>query len=397
MPTGETARVLLFTGKGGVGKTTTAAATALELAARGLRVVVTSADPAHSLSDATGVQLGAAPIELAPRCQAQELDALERLEESWGDVRSWLVELFRWAGLAGLEAEELAVLPGFEELIALMEIGELARSGRFDAVVVDCAPTAETIRLLSLPDLMDWFFRRAFGLTRRMTRVVAPVLTRVSDVPVASPEVFDAVERLHGELVDVRGILGDPAVTSARIVATPESMVLSEARRTLTYLSMFGYHTDALVLNRLVPQGSVDPFLCEMAAAQAEQVAAAISEFSPLPVIRASHAPGEIRGVEALAAHGRELWGATDPSADLCPGTPMALRYEQDRPVLVLRLPHVEGRAVDLTSVNGDLAVSVGPYRRNLALPDALRGRDVERASVQGGELRIEFATPGAQ
>ncbi|MEZ5238187.1 MAG: ArsA-related P-loop ATPase [Microthrixaceae bacterium] len=146
----------------------------------------------------------------------------------------------------------------------------------------------------------------------------------MSDVPVALPEGLRRDRRLHGELVDVRGILGDPAVTSARIVATPESMVLSEARRTLTYLSMFGYHTDALVLNRLVPQGSVDPFLCEMAAAQAEQVAAAISEFSPLPVIRASHAPGEIRGVEALAAHGRELWGATDP---LCRPVPQAPRW----------------------------------------------------------------------
>ena len=391
------ARVLLFTGKGGVGKTTTAAATAIELSRRGHRVVVTSADPAHSLSDATGTALGAEPLEVLPGCWAQELNALERMEESWGEVRTWLVELFRWAGVAGLEAEELAILPGLEELVALMEIGRLVRGGDHDVVVVDCAPTAETVRLLSMPDLLDWFFRRAFGMTRRVSRAVAPVLRTVSDVPVAPVEVFDALEGLHAELVDVRSLLTDPAVTSARIVATPESMVLSEARRTLTYLSLFGYHTDAVVLNRLLPTGSADPFLQAMATGQARQVELADAEFAPMAVLRAAHAPGEVTGTDALAAHGLALWDDVDPAQDLCPGRPMAVDYTEGNPVLVLNLPNVESHEVDLTAVDGDLAVAVGPYRRNLALPAGLRGKQVRSARVDRGELRIEFCALGAQ
>lgn len=387
----EPARVLLFTGKGGVGKTTTAAATALQLASQGLRVVLTSADPAHSLTDILAVPLGTGPREVTGGLWAQELNALERMEESWGDVRSWLVELFDWAGLSALEAEELAVLPGLEELVALMEIGDLAGDGDYDVVVVDCAPTAETIRLLSLPDLLDWYFRRAFAASRKVTRLVAPILTRVSDVPVASPAVFDALEGLHGQLSDVRRLLTDESVTSARIVATAESVVLAEARRTFTYLSMFGYHTDAVILNRLVPGDSEDPFLVAMASSQAEHVESARAEFAPLTMLRSEHAATEIKGLDALSAHGAQLWQEVDPVANLCPGAAMSVRFEDGRPVLVLSLPHVEGHEVDLCAIDGDLSIAVGPYRRNLALPSALRGRGVSRAELDRGELCIEF------
>jgi arsenite-transporting ATPase len=385
------ARVLLFTGKGGVGKTTTAAATALDLAERGHRVVVTSADPAHSLSDALGVPLGSEPSEVAPRCAAQQLDALERTASSWGEIRSWLVEVFDWAGLSAVESEELAVFPGFEELVALMEIERLVGAGEHDVVVVDCAPTAETIRLLSLPDVLDWYMRRLFPASRRLTRVVGPVLSRLTDLPVARGEVFDAADRFHRQLARVRDLLTDPATTSARIVVTPERMVVAEGRRTLSYLSLFGYHVDAVVVNRILPRDGDDPFLAGWRASQSEQLDALRAGFEPLPLVHAPLGSSEILGIDALAAHGRGIWEGRDPLADLSPGRPMRLEHRGHVPVLVLSLPHVEGGDLDLVESDGDLAVSVGPYRRNLVLPASLRGRAVQRARLADGELEIHF------
>lgn len=389
-------RVLLFTGKGGVGKTTTAAATALELAERGRRVVVTSADPAHSLADAFGVELGSDLRTVAPRCDAQQLDALERMESSWGEIREWLVDVFDWAGLSAVEAEELAVFPGFEELVALLEIDRLVQAGDHDVVVVDCAPTAESLRLLSLPDMLDWYMQRLFPASRRLTRLAGPILSRVSDLPIAGAGVFDAGERFHRQLARVRDTLTDAAVTSVRIVVTPERMVVAEARRTHTYLSLFGYHVDAVVVNRILPEGGDDPFLSGWRRAQCEQVEAITEGFAPLPLVPAAHSHDEILGVEALRAHGHAIWTHHDPYDDLSPGTPLRLEHREGAPVLVLELPNVEGSEVDLIQSGVDLAVSVGPYRRNIVLPDSLRGRKVHRAKLRRGSLEVTFELVGA-
>jgi arsenite-transporting ATPase len=385
------ARVVLFTGKGGVGKTTTAAATALTLAERGERVVLTSADPAHSLSDALEVPLGSSPEEVAEGCWAQQLDALERMESSWGEIRAWLVEVMDWAGVSAMEAEELAVLPGFEELVALLEIDHLAACGRYDVVVVDCAPTAESIRLLTLPDLLGWYMERVFPASRRITRLVRPVLARVSDLPVASAEVFDAGERFHHRLESVRRLLTDAKRTSVRLVLTPERMSVAEARRTHTYLALFGYHVDAVVANRVLPAGGDDGFLSTMRTAQQVQLDALPDAFAPLPVLHAAHAPGEVLGVEELAAHGRRLWETADPLDDLCPGRGMELVHKDGAAVLTIELPGVTPAEVELGQGETDLAVAVGPYRRNLALPDSLRNRRVSRARVSDGRLEIVF------
>jgi arsenite-transporting ATPase len=385
------ARVLLFTGKGGVGKTTTAAATALTLAERGARVVLTSADPAHSLSDALEVPLGSAPEQVAPGCWAQQLDALERMESSWGEIRSWLVEVMDWAGLSAMEAEELAVLPGFEELVALLEIDRLAGCGRYDVVIVDCAPTAESIRLLSLPDLLGWYMERLFPASRRMTRLVRPVLARMTDLPVASAEVFDAGERFHRQIESVRRLLTDAARTSVRLVLTPERMSVAEARRTHTYLSLFGYHVDAVVVNRVLPAEGRGAFLTAMRAAQRVQLDVLDDAFAPLPVLPAAHAPGEVLGVEAMREHGRRLWALLDPCDDLCPGRGLELEHRDGMAVLSFELPGASAAEVEVGQSDTDLAVAVGPYRRNLALPDSLRRRPVRRARVRDGRLEVIF------
>ncbi|MBS1837520.1 MAG: ArsA family ATPase, partial [Actinobacteria bacterium] len=267
-------RVLLVTGKGGVGKTTTAAATALRLAADGRRVVVTSADPAHSLADSFDAALSPIPTEVAPRCRAQQIDARERFEEHWAEIRDWLLRVFDWAGVATVEAEELAVLPGLDELFALTEIESLCAADDVDVVVVDCGPTAETIRLLSLPDVVGWYMDRLFPTSRRLHRVVAPVLSRMARLPMADDAVFAAGQRLYDRLEAAQRILADPEVTSARLVVNPERMVVAEARRTFTQLSLFGYQVDGVIVNRVLPSSVSDPWFDRWRSTHLEHLAA---------------------------------------------------------------------------------------------------------------------------
>ena len=390
-------RVLLFTGKGGVGKTTTAAATALRLAEQGRRVVVTSADPAHSLADSFGVELDSEPREVAPRCHAQQLDARVRLEENWAEIRTWMLELFDWAGVAAIEAEELSVIPGLDELFALTEVQSLCGSGDYDVVVVDCAPTAETIRLLSLPDLLSWYMERLFPASRRLSKVVGPVLSRLTSLPVADQAVFSAGERFYAQLDGVRAILSDPEITSARLVVNPERMVIAEARRTYTYLSLFGYQVDAVVANRVLPErvgldGADDPWFDAWRRAQSEHLDTIETGFAPLPVFRATHAGGEIGGLDALSAFAAELWGDVDPADRLVHGLPIRVDRGEGGYVLTMDLPFTERDEIDLTRSEDELHVTVGPHRRNLVLPESLRRREIATASLVDGRLAVGFS-----
>ena len=384
-------RVLLFTGKGGVGKTTTAAATALRIAEQGQRVIVTSADPAHSLSDSMGIELGTEPIQIAPRCWAQQLDARERLEENWGEIRVWMMEVLDWAGVEGIEAEELSVIPGLDELFALTEVESLCESGLFDVVVVDCAPTAETIRLLSLPDILSWYMERLYPASRRVNRLVSPLLSRLTSLPVADDAVFTAGQRLYDSLDSVRRILADPKITSARLVMNPEAMVIAEARRTYTYLSLFGYQVDAVIVNRMLPELALDPWFEKWREQQQIHLQTIEQSFGALPVFRAEHVGGEVVGLEALASFADGLWGQADPSARLVAGRPLRVDRQGDDFVLSLELPFADSSDLDLTRAGGELFISMGPHRRNLTLPDSLSRREISSAALQDGCLAIKF------
>src|SRR2546421_10817729 len=278
-------RILLFTGKGGVGKTTVAAATAVRAAEAGLRTVVCSTDPAHSLADAFDVPLGDRPTPVAEHLWGQQLNARVRFEEAWNDVRRYLVDVLDWAGAGGVEAEELAVTPGLDEVFALADIKEFATSDAYDLVVVDCAPTAETIRLLSLPDVLGWYMERVFETQRRLTRLARPILQRVANVPVAGDTVFAAIRRFYDRLDGVRELLTDGDITSARLVVNPERLVVAEARRTYTYLSLFGYHVDAVIVNRMLPGDLDHPWLAQWKATQAAHLDVIGEAFAPLPVL----------------------------------------------------------------------------------------------------------------
>jgi arsenite-transporting ATPase len=384
-------RVLLFTGKAGVGKPTTAAATALRCADDGLRTIVLSTDPAHSLADAFDVPLGPLPVEIAPNLHGQQLDAQDRLEDTWADIQSYLLTVFSWAGLDGVEAEELAVLPGLDEVFALADIREHAWSGQWDVVVVDCAPTAETLRLLSLPEVLSWYMERVFPTARSVSKVLSPVLGRVTQLPVANDEVFGAVARFYERLAGVRELLTDAQRTSVRLVVNPERMVIAEAKRTYTYLSLFGYRVDAVVANRLLPDAVTDPWFDAWKEAQREHLAVIDDGFAPIPVLRVDLAPQELVGVERLRAFAEALYADEDPSGRLHEGATLTVERRGAAMVLRLALPGATKDDLDLAQHDDELLVRVGPYRRAIVLPDSLRRRPVSSAKLVDGSLEVRF------
>ena len=314
------------------------------------------------------------------------------MEEAWGDIGLWLQDVMAWAGLDSIEAEELSVVPGLDEVFALADIRTAAAGGDWDVVVVDCAPTAETLRLLSLPDVLAWYMERVFPMGRRVNKVVAPLLGRVTNLPVASDAVFDAARRFYDRLDGVRELLTDPARTSVRLVVNPERMVIAEARRTHTYLSLFGYGVDAVVANRLLPDDVVDPWFKAWKEAHAEHLATIEEGFAPVPVLRAELAQEEVVGVDRLRAFADALYGDdVDPSERLHDGGHFEVRRAGASMELLLPLPGAGRDDLELGERDGELLVRVGPYRRAMLLPDVLRRRPVTDAHLDGGVLTIRF------
>ncbi len=382
-------RVLLFTGKGGVGKTTASAATAALAASRGRKTLVLSTDPAHSLADALGVALGPEPTEIDTGLYGMQVDAQRAFERSWREVQSYLLVVLERAGVDALQAEELTVLPGAEEVLALLELRNQVASGRWDLIVVDCAPTGETLRLLALPEALSWYVEKVFPAQRRALRAIRPLLSRVAGPAVPAERVFDAVERLHRELGDVREVLTSPS-TSVRLVLTPEAVVVAEARRTLTSLALYGYRVDGLVANRVFPAG--DAWRDGWAAAQAEQLAGIRRDVAPLVVLTSPYQQAEPVGLAALTELGEALYGDDDPAREVeAPADLISLERSADAFLLSLALPLARKGEVDLARSGDELVVTVAGHRRVLALPSALKRCIVAGATLAEGRLVIRF------
>ncbi len=395
-------RILLFTGKGGVGKSTIAAATASFAAARGKRTLVLSTDAAHSLADAFGTTVGPTPTEVAPNLHVEQVDAQLRFEQSWADIQRYLLSVLDMAGMDPVAAEELTVIPGAEEVLALLELRQRAREGHadgpWDLIVVDCAPTAETLRLLALPEALGWYMTRVLPMQRRVVKALKPVLTRAAGVPMPGDTVFDAIERLHAELDEVRTLLsGDDA--SVRVVLTPENVVVAEARRSWTTLSLYGYRVDGVVANRVFPAEGADDWRSGWVMAQDEILAEVAASFTGLPVWRSVYRSREPVGVEALTALAEDVYAGSDPLAAPTGHGPFRVRRTQDGAVAHLALPGATKEEVHLARNGDDLVVTVGSYRRVLTLPQGLARLRIAGARVEHGELQVRFAetSPGVR
>lgn len=383
-------RILLFTGKGGVGKSTVAAGTSALAAASGLRTLVLSTDAAHSLADAFGATVGAEPTKVAENLYVQQVDAQLRFEQSWADIQGYMLSVLDVAGVDRVAAEELTVIPGAEEVLALLELRLHAISGAWDVIVVDCAPTAETLRLLALPEALGWYMKRVLPVERRVVKALKPVLTRAAGVPMPEDTVFDAVERLHQELDEVRDLLSGPDA-SVRLVLTPENVVLAEARRSFTTLSLFGYSVDGVVANRVFPEAGDDEWRAGWVAAQRGVLKDVDESFAGLPVWRSVYRPAEPVGVAALTAMAREVYDGDDPLAAPEGGGPLRITRSATGSVMRLRLPFVRKAEVDLARNGDELVVTVGSYRRLLTLPSGLARQRVVAARVDDGELQVKF------
>ncbi len=389
-------RILLFTGKGGVGKSTVAAATGALAADAGRRTLVLSTDAAHSLADAYGVSVGSEPEQVVPDLFVHQVDAQRRFEESWAEIQGYLMSVLEVAGVDPVAAEELTVIPGAEEVLALLELRIHALSDDWDAIVVDCAPTAETLRLLALPEALGWYMTRVFPVERRVVRALKPVLTRAAGVPMPEDDVFGAVERLHAELDQVRTLLTGQS-SGVRLVLTPEQVVLAEARRSFTTLSLYGYRVDGVVANRVFPDTDGDPWRAGWVQSQADVLREATESFAGLPIWLSEYRPTEPVGLSELRELGRALYGDGDPLDVRRSEEPLRITRSPDGAVLRLRLPFVGREDVDLARDGDDLVVTVASYRRLLTLPAGLARRRVAGARVDGGELQVRFVGDGGE
>jgi arsenite/tail-anchored protein-transporting ATPase len=384
-------RVLLFTGKGGVGKTTVAAATAVRAAASGQRTLVMSTDPAHSLGDSFEVEIGSGPTQISDRLWAQQIDAQERLEDNWREIQDYMIQLMNWAGTDTIQAEELTVLPGLDEIFALIDVKTHVESENYDVLVVDCAPTAETLRLLSLPDVMQWYIERIFPMERRIVKTVRPIMSRMTTLPIAGDRVFDAVERLHRNLDAVKKILTDETTSSVRLVLNLEKMVIAEARRTYTYLGLFGYRVDAVVVNRVLPPDVTDPYFGKWKDIQAEHLVTVRESFEPVPILSARLFDREMVGVPLLEEMGNEVYGDLDAGEILYRDEPIRVRKRGTGYVMTIRLPFASRDDMDIHRRGEELFVRVGAYKRNLILPQSLKRMTVREANFAGDQLEILF------
>ncbi len=393
-------RIILYLGKGGVGKTTVAAATALRSAQLGYRTLVVSTDIAHSLADSLDVALEAQPIRVAENLYAQEINVLAEIREHWGEMQGYVGSVLRREGMSKALAEEMAIIPGMEEVVSLLHINRQARTGEYDRVIVDAAPTGETIRLLTVPETFQWYMGRMTGMGDATLRMASGLLRRV--MPEKDP--MTGLNNLVAGVKELQKVLIDPEVSSYRVVLNPEKMVVKEAARAVTYLGLFGYPVDGVIVNRILPgvesdgQGnswvaepSQDPYLQHLQEIQARYLGEVERDFYPLPILRSGWFDVEMVGLARLEELATRLFGTRDPGEVMFVGQTQTIEEEGNDYVLTLPLPHVELDKVKLKKRGDELFVTIGNFKRELQLPSVLAQREAKGAMFADGMLKVRF------
>ncbi len=382
-------RIVLYLGKGGVGKTTTSAASAVRSAALGHRTLVVSTDIAHSLTDVLDHDLGDRPLQLAPNLWAQEINVLSEMRRYWESIQPALNQALSGEGIDEVAAEELAIVPGMDEIVALAQVHELSKSGDYDAVFVDAAPTGETIRLLSMPETFPWYAERLRRLSKKIPRFARGMTKGLS----GAGGLLDFAGRLSEQVKGLRTVLTDPDVSGYRLVVIPERMVVKEALRAQTYLNLFGYPVDAVVLNQILPNPAVGAgsYMQEMWEQQQRYVRWVEDSFQPLPILRAERSSHEVIGIKALAEIADQLFGEQDPTAVLHRGPTQVIEPVEGGYQLRIPMPNVEAPRLSMAKKGDELYVEVGNIRREIALPRALASLEAAGASLADGYLVITF------
>ncbi|MBN2469970.1 MAG: ArsA family ATPase [Anaerolineae bacterium] len=387
-------RIIVHTGKGGVGKTSISAATALRCAELGLKTIVISTDTAHSLADSLDVKIGPEPIEIRENLWAQEVDARYSMEKYWGKFQEYMVSLFTQRGVESIVAEEVTLLPGLEEGAHLLWINKYYEEDEFDVLVVDAAPTAETLRLLSLPDATRWWLEKIIALTGgTAARFLRPLSRLAIGTDMPDNEALKAVKDLFDTLDRVRELMADPTMSSIRLVVNAEKMVIKETQRTYTYLNLYGYPTDAVICNRLIPESVTDPYFQAWKDSQEANLGLIGEAFGELPILKAPLFGAEMGGLDQLKQLGDALYGEHNPADVLFAGQTHTIEKNPEGSGYVLHvpLPFADKSDLDLYRSRDELTLRVGPYRRNIVLPYALHAMEIDGAEFDKAVLNITF------
>ena len=385
-------RVIFYTGKGGVGKTTVSAATALRASELGYRTVILSADPAHSLGDSLDTSLSGVPQPIAPNLWGQELDILQEIETHWATIQDWVTLLMaRWGMEAETMADEMASLPGMGDLSALLYINRYHDNGEYDLVILDCAPTGQTLQLLSFPDSVRSWIQKAFPIGKGVSKMLRP-LGSLLKTPFPGDKVFDSMQSLFSQLGRVKTFLEDPANSSVRLVVNPEKMVIKETQRTFTYLNLYGYSTDLIVCNRFIPDKVEDRYFDSWKQSQSKYYQIIEECFAPVPILRVPLLDQEVVGIPMIKQLADALFGERDPAKVFFQGQPFTIKREDKHYVLTMALPFATKGDISLAQNGDELIIQVRNYRRNLVIPPTLARLAVKEARFEAEKLKVTFA-----
>lgn len=390
-------RIVLYAGKGGVGKTCVAGATGITTSQMGFKTLVLSLDPAHSLSDAFDLDRSlmdknrGQPIQAGKNLWVQELDVHEEISKHWGDVHSYFSLLLNTSGIDDVLAEELAVLPGMEEVSALLYINRYVREQMYDFIILDCAPTAESIRFVSMPTALEWYMKKVFKLERKIFGYVRPLARRIVDIPLPEEEYFANIERLYERLQGIDRLLTDPETTSVRLVTNPEKMVLRETQRAFMFFSLHHMTIDAIIINRIFPAGLDSDYLKVWGQNQQEHMDLAETYFHPLPIFKAPLYESEILGYQKLLEFGRNLYQGKDPTQIFSWHRTYEFLKENSHNLVKLYVPFASKEEIELSKVGDELIIKIGNFKKNIVLPRAYALLEPQRARLEKDHLWIDF------
>ena len=392
-------RIIFFAGKGGVGKTSVAAATGIKAAEGGKRTLVMSLDVAHSLADIFDLKRSlidknrGKPIKVRNNLWIQELDIQEEIEKNWGDIHKYLSTLLNTTGLDEILAEELAILPGMEEVSLLLYINRYVRTKKFDVILLDCAPTGESLRFISIPTTLEWYIKKIFKMERTIARYARPVAKRLYDVPLPGEDYFDAIEFLFNRLRGVDEILVDPEVTTVRLITNPEKIVLKETQRAFMYFSLYKMNTDAIIMNRVLPDSVNDAYFKDWRESQNEYIKKTEAYFSPIPFFFVNLFRGEILGQESLKSLADQMYGDKNPLDRFFYGEPYSLTKVNGKYRLRIKLPFIKKKDVELNKISDELIVRVGSFKRHVLLPRQVAASKSVSAKLDGEHLFVHFGS----
>src|ERR1700704_1392176 len=391
-------RILLFSGKGGVGKTSLAAATGLQLPKLGYRTLVMSVDPAHSLADAFDLETGlfdantGDPLAINDNLSIHEVNIQLEIKRHWREISAYVVSVLRTTGISGVEAEELAILPGMEELSAMMYVNQFRREGRYQAIVLDCAPTAESLRFISMPTTLDWYMKHIFPFHRGLLKAVRPLANRVSPVELPTDNYFANIAELFGKLDGIPELLEDSRTTSVRLVTNPEKMVLRETQRAFVYFSLHGLTVDGIIVNRVLPEAVTDSWFQEWRASQTKILSEIEGYFAPVPVKRVPLFTHEMLGRERLAEIEQSLYGRDeDPAAVTRTEAPYTFEKVDGHYAVKLKLPFAAKGEIGLFKKGDELVVEIGTLRRHIGLPTSMASLSPSKARLENKILTVEM------